>query len=97
MKSHLCDALPRWTLCFMALTVLGCPSPGSDEKEEASADCDDLEPDNPYSSGSGHYAGFEWAEKNEPGACSGNSTSFVEGCEEYQRQAGAHAACESKK
>lgn len=40
---------------------------------------------NPYSEGSGHYAGYEWAEKT-GGSCSGNSTSFIEGCEEYYRQ-----------
>ena len=40
---------------------------------------------NPYSSGSGHFAGYEWAERT-GGDCSGNSASFNEGCEEYYRQ-----------
>ena len=40
---------------------------------------------NPYSSGSGHYAGYEWAERT-GGSCSGYSQSFNEGCEEYYNQ-----------
>lgn len=91
-------ALSRWTICLLILALPGCPgSAKSDKKEEASTNCDDLEPENPYSEGSGHFAGFAWAEKNEPNACSGNSPSFVEGCKEYQRQAEKHEACESKK
>jgi len=43
------------------------------------------EPENPYATGSGHYAGFEWAERT-GGVCNGNSQSFNEGCEEYYRQ-----------
>lgn len=43
------------------------------------------EPENPYSPGSGHYAGFEWGERTGR-TCGGNSASFIEGCEEYQRQ-----------
>jgi len=41
--------------------------------------------ENPYSEGTGHYAGYEWAERT-GGACNGNSQSFNEGCEEYYRQ-----------
>lgn len=40
---------------------------------------------NPYSEGTGHYAGYEWAERT-GGSCDGNSQSFNEGCEEYYRQ-----------
>ena len=40
---------------------------------------------NPYSDGTGHYAGYEWAERT-GGSCDGNSQSFNEGCEEYYRQ-----------
>lgn len=35
---------------------------------------------------SGHEAGYEWAEANsitDPDDCSGNSQSFIEGCEAY--------------
>ncbi|SRR5437867_8314373 len=63
----------------------------------ASRDCDALEPENPYSPGSGHYAGFEWAEKNNPGSCGGNSTSFIEGCEAYQEQLAAYETCLTKR
>jgi hypothetical protein len=37
-------------------------------------------------SGSGHEAGYEWAEENDPddvSMCDGNSSSFNEGCAEY--------------
>jgi hypothetical protein len=40
---------------------------------------------NPYSEGTGHYAGYEWAERTGED-CDGNSQSFNEGCEEYYRQ-----------
>jgi hypothetical protein len=46
---------------------------------------DDREIRNPYAPGSGQYAGYEWA-KEAGGACTGNSESFTEGCEEYYRQ-----------
>lgn len=41
------------------------------------------EPENPYDEGSGHSAGYEWAQENEPSECGGNSDSFIEGCQEY--------------
>jgi len=41
------------------------------------------EPENPYDEGSGHSAGYEWAEENDVSDCGGNSQSFIEGCEEY--------------
>ncbi len=44
------------------------------------------EPENPYNEGSGHSAGYEWAEENDVGSCGGNSDSFIEGCEEYLLQ-----------
>lgn len=44
------------------------------------------EPENPYSSGTGHSAGYEWAEENDVDSCDGNSQSFIEGCEEYVNQ-----------
>ena len=55
------------------------------------------EPENPYDEGSGHYAGFEWAQNNDPGSCDGNSQSFIEGCEEYQRQQSEYEDCEANK
>lgn len=44
------------------------------------------EPENPYDEGSGHSAGYEWAEENDVDSCGGNSNSFIEGCEEYLSQ-----------
>ncbi len=58
---------------------------------QESKDCSDLEPENPYDYDSGHYAGFEWGENGNN--CSGNSDSFVEGCEEYEIQDEAYTAC----
>lgn len=42
--------------------------------------------ENPYDDGSGHSAGYEWAEENDVDSCGGNSDSFIEGCEEYLEQ-----------
>jgi len=72
--------------------VLQGHSAYSDYKE--SKDCSTLEPDNSYSYGSGHYAGFEWGEQGN--ACSGNSDSFVKGCEDYQSQEYKHETCLSQ-
>ena len=55
--------------------------------------CYYLEPDNPYDIGSGHYAGFDWAQENDVSSCGGNSLSFVEGCEEYLDQLEAYDSC----
>ncbi|MGB2580121.1 MAG: hypothetical protein WBC83_00305 [Minisyncoccia bacterium] len=45
-----------------------------------------VEPENPYDEGTGHSAGYEWAEENDVSSCDGNSDSFIEGCEEYLSQ-----------
>lgn len=58
----------------------------SNYRSSYSSDCSDLEPENPYNSGTGHYAGFEWAENKGVSSCGGNSDSFIEGCEEYLSQ-----------
>lgn len=42
--------------------------------------------ENPYNDGSGHFAGYKWAEENDVDSCGGNSNSFIEGCEEYLEQ-----------
>lgn len=63
-----------------------CRTSSSDGK-----DCSSLEPHNPYDEGSGHYAGFKWGESGK--SCGGNSTSFIEGCEEYEAQEEAYYAC----
>ncbi len=56
-------------------------------------DCSTLLSGNPYYEGSGHYAGFEWAENNSGSYCNGNSDSFNEGCEEHTRQEENYSAC----
>ena len=57
-------------------------------------DCSSLEPSNSYDDGSGHYAGFEWGENGN--SCSGNSDSFIEGCEDYEQQEAAYVDCLNK-
>jgi hypothetical protein len=89
---------PASVAVLMALLSLGCPQPRSSAENDgpgagSSRDCNALEPENPYSEGSGHYAGFEWAERNDPGTCGGNSISFIEGCQEFQSQSAAYEAC----
>ena len=40
---------------------------------------------------SGHEAGYQWAEEheiNDPDDCSGNSQSFIEGCQAYAEEQG---------
>ena len=79
------------------LVVVGRTSFTSPEKtnEEGTArHC--TEPQNPYDEGSGHYAGYEWAETNNPGTCGGRSQSFIEGCEEYQQQESEYEDCEAQ-
>lgn len=44
------------------------------------------EESNPFEEDSGHYAGYEWAEQNNPSSCDGNSDSFIEGCQKYLDQ-----------
>ena len=91
--------------CIISLSLLvgvacspSCSSSDRDDEEAGtSRDCSELEPENPYSAGSGHYAGFEWAEENGAGSCGGNSHSFIEGCEEYQEQLAAYEECLSKR
>lgn len=88
----------------LLLFISGCGTSGEEQKSlfnayespytgETTRDCSDLEPDNPYSSGSGHYAGFEWAERKDVSSCGGNSQSFVEGCEEYLSQTEDYTNC----
>ena len=91
----------RTTLfCFVIALTVACGD-GSQQPESSSGDgvpsitssrtCN--EPENPYPEGSGHYAGFEWAERNDPSSCGGNSVSFIEGCEVFLTQSEAYNAC----
>jgi hypothetical protein len=65
--------------------------------EKVKADCSSLQPENPYNDDGGHDAGYKWAEEHDAASCSGNSSSFEEGCEEYRRQVAAFQACENKR
>jgi hypothetical protein len=86
------------SLASMGFVLLvGCTSSTSSKNTEAGVvtpEC--TEPENPYDQGSGHYAGYEWAESN-GGACGGSSQSFNEGCEEYERQESEYQECEAQK
>ena len=76
----------------------GCSAPKPDSREGAetsSGNC--AEPQNPYSAGTGHYAGYEWAESHDGATCNGNSQSFNEGCEEYDQQEEEYQNCEHRK
>lgn len=83
-------------LTIFILVGAGCNASGKEEKSslrpyksevtgEKVKDCSLLAPHNPYDEGSGHYAGYEWAQENGTD-CNGNSDSFNEGCETYARQ-----------
>ena len=78
------------------LSIVGCTASPSEKTgdKETSERC--TEPQNPYEDGSGHYAGYEWAETNDLGTCGGRSQSFIEGCEEYQQQESEYEACEAR-
>lgn len=42
--------------------------------------------ESPYDEGTGHDAGYQWAEQNgitDPSNCGGDSDSFIDGCKEY--------------
>lgn len=87
-----------YLIAIFALSILlavGCSSPKSDSKEENAANC--VEPENPYAQGSGHYAGYEWAEAHGGGDCNGQSQSFNEGCEEYEQHETDYQECLQKK
>ena len=103
MKKFTQMALTKKTLagCILSFSLagIGCSSntsSGDPEVVGSARDCDELEPENPYSPGSGHYAGFEWAEQHEPAVCGGNSSSFIEGCQAYQEQTAAYESCLSE-
>jgi hypothetical protein len=66
----------------------------TEPRSEGGQDCSNLEPTNPYQPGTGHYAGFKWGEERK--SCGGNSTSFVEGCEDYEAQEDEYNSCLSK-
>lgn len=87
------------TLMGLLTLIAGCTSssskPSDNGSEDAAPKC--TEPENPYTEGTGHYAGYEWAEQKDPATCGGSSQSFIEGCEEYQSQESGYEECEAKK
>jgi len=83
---------------FGLLLIVGCTSStSSDSSEQGKAAPNCTEPENPYTEGTGHYAGYEWAENKGSGVCGGSSQSFIEGCEEYERQESEYQECEARK
>jgi hypothetical protein len=92
----------RQTLSFTLMglfLIVGCtPSPSKpaeSDNGDSAPKC--TEPENPYAEGTGHYAGYEWAEQKNPATCGGSSQSFIEGCDEYQSQESEYEACEAQK
>ena len=85
--------LAIWFLLFGFPLLVGCSSPERGKEAEAGRSASCAEPENPYSPGTGHYAGYEWAEEH-GGDCNGNSNSFNEGCEEYEQQEADYEECE---
>lgn len=75
----------RIKLLFAAAALVLIGAGCVDGSDNGYGSSDYSEPENPYSGGSGHSAGYDWAERT-GGSCNGNSNSFNEGCEEYYRQ-----------
>ena len=88
------NCLIKYTILIFAITLLvGCT------KTKDITYCEEGNctvcyfPKNPYDPGTGHYAGFEWAEKNQVTSCDGSSQSFNEGCEEFVKQSIEYYTC----
>lgn len=79
--------------CLSILVFVGCSDSNPKRSEAAERTC--AAPENPYEEGSGHYAGYKWAEET-GGECNGNSNSFNEGCEEYYAQQDDYEQCEAR-
>lgn len=86
-----------WIVVAWGIAAIFHQDPGNSDYEvdryggyhdtyDAESDYSGQEPENPYDDGTGHSAGFEWAQENEVNSCDGNSDSFIEGCEEYINQ-----------
>ncbi len=61
----------------------------SDPADVDAADVAEIEFDNCTSDCSGHEAGFQWAQDNDvtdTSECSGDSNSFIEGCESFAQE-----------
>jgi hypothetical protein len=84
----------RFLILVPITFLIAACNTSSKRDEEKAADC--VEPQNPYEEGSGHYAGFQWAENDNSGTCNGSSDSFNEGCDEYETQETEYQECEAK-
>lgn len=65
-----------------SVLISGCKSTapsenGHDDGNATAGNCS--EPENPFDEGSGHYAGFDWAERTGSKRCGSNPQSFIEG------------------
>ena len=84
------------TLLIIIFCVFECScssDPKTEKEEKTAGAC--IEPENPYSQGTGHYAGYKWAEEH-GGNCNSHSSSFNEGCEEYEEQEAEYEDCQGK-
>ena len=84
------------TLTLATLMIVGCKSTSSPPPSSGDEAASCTEPQNPYDEGSGHYAGYEWAAEHS-GSCETGSTSFNEGCDEYDSQEDAYDKCVAKR
>lgn len=80
---HTCSRrnIPYRIVFILFLMTLACSWPKSSNAEDSAGNC--VESANPHTEGTGHHAGYEWAETH-GGSCNGRSQSFNEGCEEYE-------------
>jgi hypothetical protein len=78
-----------------ALLLTTCGSPSNDVESGASPDCSALVPRDPFSEQSGHSIGFQWGASGKN--CGGNSSSFIQGCREYQDQEARYFRCKAQR
>lgn len=91
---HLIHIAILCTLCLLASLLISSCNNNSSNNITTETAC--TEPLNPYTEGTGHYAGFNWAQTNQED-CDGNSESFNEGCEEYYNQLDEYNECAANK
>lgn len=75
--------------------LFSCNKNSSVENQAVAKECE--EPSNPFSEGTGHFAGWAWAEEKSVSSCGGNSSSFIEGCEEYLSKEQEFKECQKGK
>lgn len=80
-----------FVLLVFLVVVLGCSCSNSMYSVSSRQDFSrerfvKSEPKNLFAVGTGHSAGYKWAQDNEVDSCGGSSSIFIEGCEEYLAQ-----------